>query len=78
MSVFSDHVSIEHYVQTLAVCDEIKHMKQQSLQYKKSMTKQQRIEYRVYRHRFEHEYNPTHERLNVFANDSYEPVNLKQ
>jgi hypothetical protein len=73
-------VPIEHYVHTKAVCDEIKHIKQQRLQYKKSMTKEERVECRAYRRRFEHEYiNPTLdlERLKAFANDCYEPVNIR-
>lgn len=40
---------------TKAICDEIAHIKQQRLQYRKTMTKQERIEC-AYRCRFENEY----------------------
>jgi hypothetical protein len=71
---------IEHYVNIKAICQEIAHLKQQRLQYKKSMTKEERRECKAYRRRFENEYiNPTldEERLKAFANDCYEPVNLR-
>jgi hypothetical protein len=71
---------IEHYVNIRAICEEIAHIKQQRLQYKKSMTKEERRECKAYRRRFENEYiNPTlaEERLKAFAADCYEPVNLR-
>jgi hypothetical protein len=82
MSLISEkcNVPIQHSLHIKAVCDEIKHIKQQRLLYKKSMTKEQRHESNAYRRRFENEYiNPTldFERLKSFANDCYEPVNLR-
>jgi len=71
---------IEHYTNIKAICEEIAHIKQQRLQYKKSMTKEQRRECKAYRRRFENEYiNPTlvEERLKAFAADCYEPVNIR-
>lgn len=72
--------SLEHYTGTKAICDEIAHIKQQRLQYKKSMTKEQRREEKAYRRRFENQHlNPTlvEERLKAFAADCYEPVNIR-
>lgn len=71
---------IEHYINIKAICNEIAHIKQQRLQYRKSMTKEERRECKAYRHRFDNEYiNPTllQEGLKAFANDCYEPVNLR-
>lgn len=71
---------IEHYINIKAICDEIAQIKQQRLQYKKSMTKEQRRECKAYRHRFDNEYiNPTlvEEGLKAFAADCYEPVNIR-
>jgi hypothetical protein len=75
-----EYPPIEHYVNTKAICQEIAHLKQQRLQYKKSMTKEERRECKAYRRRFENEYiNPTlvEEGLKAFAADCYEPVNLR-
>lgn len=68
------------YTNTKAICDEISQIKQQRLQYKKTMTKEERRECKAYRRRFENEYiNPTldEERLKTFANDCYEPLNIR-
>ena len=75
-----DFVPIEHYINTKAICDEIAEIKRQRIQYKKTMTKEQRRECKAYRRRFENEYiNPTliEEGLKAFAADCYEPVNLR-
>jgi len=75
-----EYPPIEHYVNTKAICQEIAHLKQQRLQYKKSMTKEERRECKAYRRRFDNEYiNPTlvEEGLKAFASDCYEPVNLR-
>jgi hypothetical protein len=75
-----DFVPIEHYTHTKAVCNEIAEIKRQRIQYKKTMTKEQRRECKAYRRRFENEYiNPTliEEGLKAFAADCYEPVNLR-
>jgi hypothetical protein len=45
---------IEHYVNIKAICNEIAHIKQQRLQYRKSMTKEERRE--CNRHRFDNEF----------------------
>lgn len=71
---------IDHYTMTKAICDEIADIKQQRLQYRKTMTKDERRECKAYRRRFENEYiNPTldHERIKAFAADCYEPVNIR-
>jgi hypothetical protein len=70
---------LEHYTNTKAICDEIAEIKRQRIQYKKTMTKEERRECKAYRRRFENEYhNPTlvEEGLKAFAADCYEPVNL--
>lgn len=79
MSQMYRSVPVEHYVMTKAICDEIAHIKQLRKQYKKSLTKEQRLEVKAYRCRFENEYNPTLvlEGLKAFAADCYEPLNLR-
>jgi hypothetical protein len=75
-----DFVPIEHYINTKAICEEIAEIKRQRIQYKKTMTKEERRECKAYRRRFENEYiNPTLvlEGLKAFARDCYEPVNLR-
>jgi hypothetical protein len=70
---------LEHYANTKAICDEIEHIKQQRIQYKKAMTKQERRELKAYRRRFVDEHlNPTlaEEGLKAFAADCYEPLDL--
>ena len=77
---FPPSLYLEHYTNTKAICDEIAHIKQQRLQYKKSLTKEQRRECNAYRRRFVNEYiNPTlvQEGLKAFAADCYEPVNIR-
>ena len=77
---FPPSIYLDHYTNTKAICDEIAHIKQQRLQYKKSLTKEQRRECKAYRRRFEKEYiNPTlaEEALTAFAADCYEPLNLR-
>ena len=71
--------SLEHFCRTKAICDEIAHIKQQRLQYKKSMTKDERRECKAYRRRFDNEPNPTliQEGLKAFAADCYEPLNIR-
>ena len=76
---FAPSIYLEHYT-TKAVCDEIAHIRQQRIQYKKSMTKEQRRECKAYRRRFVNEHiNPTlvEEGLKAFAADCYEPVNIR-
>ena len=51
---FAPSFYLQHYAHTKAVCDEIEDIKQQRLQYKKSMTKDERREFKAYRRRFEH------------------------
>lgn len=77
---FPPSLYLDHYAKTKDVCDEIAHIKQQRIQYKKSMTKEQRRECKAYRRRFVNEHlNPTlaEEGLKAFANDCYEPINLR-
>jgi hypothetical protein len=77
---FPPSLYLDHYTNTKAICDEIAHIKQQRLQYKKSLTKEQRRELKAYRSRFENEHiNPTlaEQRLVAWANDCYEPLNLR-
>lgn len=71
--------SLEHYSRTKAICDEIAHIKLQRLQFKKSMTKEQRRECKAYRNRFDYQHNPTlvEEGLKAFAADCYEPLNIR-
>ena len=74
---FAPSVYLDHYTNTKAICDEIAEIKRQRIQYKKSMTKEQRREEKAYRRRFENEHiNPTliHEGLKAFAADCYEPL----
>jgi hypothetical protein len=71
---------LEHYTNTKAICDEIEHIKQQRIQYKKTLTKEQRRELKAYRRRFVDEHiNPTlvEQRLVAWADDCFEPVNLR-
>ncbi len=68
---------IEHYIHIKAICDEIAEIKQQRLQYKNSMTKEERRAEKAYRRRFVNEHlNPTLvlEGLKAFAADCYEDV----
>jgi hypothetical protein len=72
--------SLEHYTRTKAVCDEIAEIKRQRIQYKKSMTKEERRECKAYRHRFDNEYhNPTliEEGLKAWAADCFEPLDRR-
>lgn len=71
---------IEHYINTKAICQEIAHIKQQRLQYRKSMTKEERRECKAYCHRFDNKYhNPTliEEGLKAFAADCFEPLDRR-
>lgn len=71
---------IDHYTMTKAICDEIAEIKRQRLEYKKTMTKDERRECKAYRRRFINEHiNPTldQERIKAFAADCYEPVNIR-
>jgi hypothetical protein len=71
---------LDHYNNTKALCDEIADIKRQRLQYMKAMTKEQRRECKTYRHRFVNEHiNPTlvEEGLKAWANDCFEPVDLR-
>lgn len=79
MSQMYRSVPVEHYVMTKAICDEIAHIKQQRNLYRKTLSKEQRLELKAYRRRFDNEYNPTLvlEGLKAFAADCYEPVNLR-
>lgn len=79
MSQIPQTVPIEHYVMTKAICGEIAHIKQQRKQYKKSMTKQERLDLKAYRRRFDNEPNPTLilEGLKSFAADCFEPLNIR-
>jgi len=74
-----EHVPIEHYVMTKAICDEIAFIKEERKLYRKTLTKGQRRELKAYRHRFDNQYNPTlvMEGLKAFAADCFEPVNLR-
>jgi hypothetical protein len=76
---FPPTVYLDHYNNTRAVCDEIADIRRQRIQYKKSMTKEERRECKAYRHRFDNQYhNPTliEEGLKAWANDCFEPVDL--
>lgn len=79
MSLIPQTVPIEHYVMTQAICAEIAHIKQQRNQYRKTLSKEERREVKAYRHRFDHEYNPTlvMEGFKAFAAYCFEPVNLR-
>jgi len=71
---------LDHYTNTKAICDEIAEIKRQRIQYKKAMTKEERRECKAYRHRFDNEYhNPTlvEQRLVAWANDCFEPLDLR-
>ena len=71
---------LDHYTNTKAICDEIAEIKRQRIQYKKSMTKEERRECKAYRRRFENEHiNPTliEEGLKAFAADCYEPLDRR-
>jgi hypothetical protein len=77
---FAPSVYLDHYYNTKAVCDEIEHIKQQRIQYKKAMTKEERREFKAYRSRFVNEHlNPTliEEGLKAWAADCFEPVDLR-
>jgi len=77
---FPPSLYLEHYAMTKAICNEIEDIKRQRIQYKKSMTKEERREFKAYRRRFENEHlNPTlvEEGLKAFAADCYEPVDLR-
>jgi len=70
---------LDHYSKTKAICDEIEHIKEQRRQYKKAMTKEERREFKAYRHRFVNEHlNPTlvEEGLKAWAADCFEPLDL--
>lgn len=72
--------TFEHYTNIKAICDEIAEIKRQRLQYKKTMSKEERQECKEYRRRFINEHiNPTlvQEGLKAFAADCYEPVNIR-
>ena len=57
---FAPSVYLDHYTNTKAICHEIEDIKRQRIQYKKSMTKEERREFKAYRRRFENEHlNPT-------------------
>lgn len=77
---FPPSLYLDHYTNTKAICDEIALIKQQRIQYKKSMTKEQRRQCKAYRRRFVNEHlNPTlaEETLKAFAADCYEPLNIR-
>ena len=72
--------TLDHYTKTKAICHEIAEIKRQRLQYKMTMTKDERRECKEYRRRFVNEHiNPTllEERLKAFAADCYEPLNIR-
>lgn len=74
MTTPSDFVPIEHYTNIKAICDEIAEIKRQRVEYKKTMSKQERHECKAYRRRFINEHiNPTLvlEGLKAFAEDCY-------
>lgn len=80
MSLPLEFAPVEHYTNIKAICNEIAQIKQERMQYKKSMTKEERRECNAYRRRFENEHiNPTldEERLKAFAADCYEPLNIR-
>jgi len=77
---FPPSLYLDHYANTKAVCDEIAEIRRQRLQYKKTMTKEERHEFKAYRHRFDNEHlNPTlvEEGLKAWAADCFEPVDLR-
>ena len=77
---FPPSLYLDHYNNTRAVCDEIAEIKRQREQYRKSMTKEERREFKAYRRRFVNEHiNPTlvEEGLKAFVADCFEPVDLR-
>ena len=71
--------NIEHCAHIKAICDEIADLKRQKVSEFKKMTKEEKQEYKAFRQRFKNDFhNPTLvERLDAWANDCYEPVNLR-
>jgi hypothetical protein len=73
-------IPIEHYTKTMAICNEIADLKRQKVSEFKKMTKEEKQEYKAFRQRFKNDFhNPTlvEQRLVAWANDRFEPVNLR-
>jgi hypothetical protein len=71
--------NIEHCAHIKAICHEIADLKRQKVREFKKMTKEEKQEYKAFRQRFKDDFhNPTlvEQRLDAWANDCYEPVNL--